>query len=327
MDEAVDAGDDLREGAEGGDGHDLDGDDVADLIHGLDLLPRIVLGLLIDEGNTVVLTVNVLDGDFNGIADVDNFRGMLDAQPGQIGEADAAVHSAEVDKSAEIGEALDAAGVDLAHFDLFPELLGELVTGFPLNDADGAYGAAALTVGLEDLELDFLVKQGVEVAVSRNTGLARRYKDLDAVGEDEQAALDDFGDDAGENFAGIAGIHDFFKAGSSIQTGLGQHCGAFDVVDADNHQFDLVADFNDVFRLLGRIVGQLFQRYIASMLGTGINCDLSRLDVRNNGRYLLPIMYTFRILIQQFSKVHFFGSVVFQFAHGILNLLNYTSRG
>ena len=316
VDQAVDARDDLGKGAEGGDGHDLDGNDVADLVHRLDLLPGVVLGLFVDEGNAVVFAVDILDGDFDGIADGNDLGGVLDPQPGQIGKTDAAIHAAQINKRAEIGKALDLAGVDLADLDLFPELLGLLLAGFAGHDADRADGTAALTVGLQDLEADFLAQQGVQVAVAGNAGLAGGDKYLDAIGEDQNAALDDFGDDAGEDFAGFAGVHDLLKAGSGIQTGLGEHGGAFHIVDADDHQLQLVADLDDILRLGAGVAGQLIQRYITGVLGAGVNRNFRRLDACNNGRYLLPIMYTFGVLIEQLPKVHFF-SVVFQYAHGI----------
>ena len=159
-----------------------------------------------------------------------------------------------------------------------------------------------------------------------NTGLAGGDEYLDAIGEDQNAALDDLGDNAGEDFAGLAGIHDLLEAGYGIQAGLGEHGGAFHIVDADDHQLQLIADLDDILGLGRGIAGQLIQRYITGMLGSGVYRNFRRLNACNNGRYLLPIMYTFGVLIEQLPKVHFF-SVVFQYAHGILNLLNDTSRG
>ena len=103
MNQAIDTGDDLRKGAEGGQRHDLDGNDIADLIHGLNLLPGIVLGLLVDEGHAVILAVDILYGDLNGIADGNDLSRALDAQPGQVGQADTAIHAAQIHKGTEVG--------------------------------------------------------------------------------------------------------------------------------------------------------------------------------------------------------------------------------
>ena len=51
VDQAVNARDDLSEGAESGHRNNLSGDNVADLVISLEHFPRVVLGLLVAQGD------------------------------------------------------------------------------------------------------------------------------------------------------------------------------------------------------------------------------------------------------------------------------------
>ena len=73
VDEAVDVAFERDEGAEGGDLRDLALDEVADLVAGLDLLPRIVLELLHAEADALVLLVDVDDDRFDFVALLEDF--------------------------------------------------------------------------------------------------------------------------------------------------------------------------------------------------------------------------------------------------------------
>ena len=95
----------------------------ADGVVVLQLLPGVVLSLLVAQRDLVVLTVDILHIHLDGVADRDDLRGMLDAVPAQLADVAQAVHTADIDECTVRGQALDNAGVALAHFDICPELL------------------------------------------------------------------------------------------------------------------------------------------------------------------------------------------------------------
>ena len=64
----------------------------------------------------LLLAVDVDDLDLDFLPHFEHLVGMLDAIPGKLGEVDEAVGAVDVDEGAEIGQAGDAAGVDLAFF-------------------------------------------------------------------------------------------------------------------------------------------------------------------------------------------------------------------
>ena len=114
---------DADECTELGQGHDRSVEGAADGVVVLQLLPRVVLSLLVAQRDLVVLGVDVLHIHFDGVTNGDNLGGMLDAVPAQLADVAQAVHTADIDECTVRGQALDNAGVGLAHLDICPELL------------------------------------------------------------------------------------------------------------------------------------------------------------------------------------------------------------
>ena len=109
VDEAFDAFLELDERAVGNEIGDLALDVGANGEALLDLVPRILLGLLEAEGDALLLLVDIEDLDFEFLADLEQLAGVAEAAPGHIGDMEEAVHAIEVDECAEIGEVLDGA--------------------------------------------------------------------------------------------------------------------------------------------------------------------------------------------------------------------------
>src|SRR5258708_40191095 len=85
VDQALDAGLELDEGAVVGDVGDAALEARADRIFGLDALPRIVEQLLHAERDAVGLVIDLDDLDLDLLADIEHLRRMIDAPPADVG--------------------------------------------------------------------------------------------------------------------------------------------------------------------------------------------------------------------------------------------------
>ena len=109
VDEALDAGDDLDEGAERDDLGHLALEDVAGPVLVEHPLPRVLLGLLEPERDPLAVAVDVEHLDPHRLADREHLRGMVDVAPGELGDVDQAVDPVEVDEGAEVDDVRDLA--------------------------------------------------------------------------------------------------------------------------------------------------------------------------------------------------------------------------
>src|SRR4029077_6364061 len=101
----------------------------ADRIFGLDALPRIVKQLLHAERDAVRLVVDLDDLDLHLLADVEYLGGVIDSPPGDIGDVQKTVDTAEIDERAVVGDVFDNAVDDLALFNILHQLLSLFGTG------------------------------------------------------------------------------------------------------------------------------------------------------------------------------------------------------
>src|SRR3984893_937257 len=152
VDEPLDAGLELDEGAVVGDVGDAALEAGADRELGLDALPRIGLQLLHAERDAVGLVVDLDDLDLDLLADVEHLGRMIDAPPRDVGDVQQAVDAAEIHEGAVVGDALDHAVDDLAFSEIRRQLLALLVAGLLQHGAAGHHDVAAAAIHLEDLE-------------------------------------------------------------------------------------------------------------------------------------------------------------------------------
>ena len=286
VDQAVHTGDDLSESTEGSGRNDLDFDHVADLVIPLEDLPGIVLGFLVAQRNFLLLGVDVLDVDFDHVAHMNDLFGALDAGPGQLGDVDHAVHAAQVDEGAVGGQGLDFAVVDLAHLDVGPEFF---LFGFLLvvqNRTDGADSTAAAVVDLNDLEADVLLQKGVQILdlAVRGHGSGNEY--LQAVGQHQNAALDDFHDGTFQNRLILVCLADCIIARLSVAALLGKSYDALLIVDFHDDQVDLLALLEGAGGNRG-VVAQLGSGDDAGLLGSHVNVELVGSNVGDDAFYSL----------------------------------------
>jgi hypothetical protein len=129
-----------------------------------DVLPRIGAQLLEAEADALTLAVELEDAHFDFVADVDDFRRMLDALPRHVGDVQQAIDAAEVDERAVVGEVLDHTLDDRAFLQLV-EQFAALGAVFLLDDRTARNDdVVALLVELDDLELVHLAFEVARVA-------------------------------------------------------------------------------------------------------------------------------------------------------------------
>src|SRR4051794_11954483 len=129
---------------------------------------------------------------------------MIHMRPGQLGDVDEAVDPVEVDEGAEVDDVRDLALDDVARLQAVEDLLADLLALLLEDGAAGENDVVARAVELDDLALD----GGVQVLVE-----VRHAADVDERGGQEaahpevedEAALDDLDDVAGDGLAGLGG--------------------------------------------------------------------------------------------------------------------------
>src|SRR5436190_20694770 len=129
MDETLDAGLELGEGAEGGELSNTGGHDLADKEAVAELVPRLLAQALQAERDLLLVAVNAEDKHLDLVADLHNVAWVSNGRPGKLCQVDEAVRAANVDKCAKVGHARHPAGSHLT--------LGELVDQ-PITVADPA---------------------------------------------------------------------------------------------------------------------------------------------------------------------------------------------
>ena len=109
VDQTLDAGLELHEGAVVGEAHDLALDALADDVDLFGVVPGVFLGLLQAQADALGLGVVLehLDGDL--VADLEHLARVVDAAPGHVRDVQQAVDAAEIDEGAVLGEVLDGA--------------------------------------------------------------------------------------------------------------------------------------------------------------------------------------------------------------------------
>ncbi len=196
VDEALDAGLELHEGAVVGDVGDATLEARAHRILRFDALPGIVLQLLHAERDTVRLVVDLDDLDLHLLADVEHLGRVIDAPPGDIGDVQQPVDAAEVDEGAVVGDVLDHAVDDLAFLEVLHQLLALLGARLFQHGAARHHDVAAAAIHLQDLERLRIIHQRRDIADRPDVDLAARQERHRAVEVDGEAALHLVEDDA-----------------------------------------------------------------------------------------------------------------------------------
>src|SRR6185503_14130723 len=161
--EALDALEDLHEGAERDDLRDRALELVTDVVGVDHALPRILLGLLEAQGDALAVAVDVEHLDLHGVADRQDLARVVDVRPRELGDVDQAVDAVEVDERAEVHDVGDLALDDEAGLQALQDGLALLLALLLQHRAAAQHHVVARAVELYDLALDVLTQVLVEV--------------------------------------------------------------------------------------------------------------------------------------------------------------------
>ncbi len=242
VDQPLDAGLKLDEGAIVGDVGDGALEARAHGIFGGDALPRIGLELLDAEADALGLGIDADDLHLHRVADIHDLARMVDTSPRHVGDMQKPVDAAEIDEGAVVGDVLDHAVDDLALFETGDDLAALLGAGLLEHRAAGDDDIAAAAIHLQDLEGLRHVHQRPDVADRANVHLASRKEGHGAVEIDGEAALDAVEDHALDALAGLVLLLEPGPALLAPRLLARQHSLAGRVLDALEIDIDLVAD-------------------------------------------------------------------------------------
>ena len=234
----------------------------------LDGNPWIFAQLLEAEGNTVALTIVLEDLDIDLIANVDNFRRMLDTLPSHVGDVQQAVDATQIHERAVVGEVLDDT------FDLLTFLQGfqqsfalGAVLGFQ-NTAAGNDNVVAFLVQLDDFEFELFAFQVSGITHRTDIDQGTWEERTDAVNVDSEAALNLTVDNARNHF--LSG-ESCFQNDPALGT-FGFFAGQLGFTKAIFNRVQGNVNFvTDLDGQLASVVVELFQRDEAFRLQTCVN--------------------------------------------------------
>src|SRR6185436_12925957 len=172
--EALDAGQDLDEGAERDDLRHASLDDVALAVVLEHLLPRIGLRLLETERDALAVAVDVEHLDANRLTDLEHLGRVVDVRPRELRDVDEAVHAGEVDERAEVDDVGDLPLDDVAGLQAVEDLLALLLTLLLEHRAPRQHDVVPRAVELDDLAAQLLTEELVEVLHAPDVDERRR---------------------------------------------------------------------------------------------------------------------------------------------------------
>lgn len=154
--------------------------------------------------------------------------------------------------------------------------------------ADGADGAAALLVVLENLQRHLLVLQLGQIRVLRQAALRGGYEHGRGLDLHDHAAAGDLLDGAVERFAALDRRLNLCEVLADVQPLLGQEDGALGVVELRTHHLDRIADMELVGEHDAALGRDLIIRQNARVLCAEIDLDLSGIHRQYDARDPFP---------------------------------------
>src|SRR5215208_3845186 len=246
--EALDALQDLHEGAERDDLGDLALELVADVVGVDHALPRVLLGLLEAQGDALAVAVDVEHLDLHRVADREDLRRVVDVRPGQLGDVDQAVDAVEVDERAEVDDVRDLALDHEAGLQAVQDLLALLLALLLEHRAAAEHHVVARAVELDDLRLDLrahvLVEVGHAADVDQRGGQEAAHAEVD-----DQAALDHLYDRALDRLAALGRRLDAPPCLLEARALLRHDEAAVLVLLGEDQRIDLLAELDLVVRV------------------------------------------------------------------------------
>ena len=168
---------------------------------------------------------------------------MVDVRPRQLGDVDQAVDAVEVDERAEVDDVGDLALDDEAGLQALQDRLALLLALLLEDRAAAQHHVVARAVELDDLGLDRLAEVLVEVRhaadVDERGGQEAAHPEVD-----DQAALDDLDDRAGDGLAGLGRRLDAPPGALEAGALLGEDQAAVLVLLGEDEGVDLLAELD-----------------------------------------------------------------------------------
>ncbi len=220
---------------------DLARDDLAGPVLALELLPGVLLGGLQRQRDALALQVDVQDLHLDLLPHVHDLGGVVNVLPGQLGDVDEPVHSAQVHERAEVHDGGDGALAPLPLGQGLQELLAALALGLLQEGPARQHDVVAVPVELDDLGLELLAHEGMEVADPPQVNEGRRQEPAQPDVQD-QPALHDLDD---RPLDGPAAGHDLLNpAPGPLVLGplLGQDETALLILLLEDQGLDRIAD-------------------------------------------------------------------------------------
>ena len=242
----------------------------------LDGNPWVFTQLLQTQRHAVTLAVELQHLDVDLVANIDDFRRMLDTLPGHVGDVQQAVHAAQVHEGAVVGEVLDDTLDLLAFLQRFQQsfTLGA-VLGFQ-DATTGNDNVVALLVKLDDLEFEFLAFQVSGITHWTDINQGTWQERTDAVNVDSEAALNLTVDNALDHFLSCESR---FQNNPALCT-LGFFAGQLGFTEAIFNRVQRNVNFvTHADGQLALLVVELLDRDDALGLQTGMNSDPVTVDV------------------------------------------------
>src|SRR6185312_14687554 len=277
VDQALDPGHDLGEGAERDDLGDPAGDDVALLGLVDDALPRIRLGLLEAERDALAVAVDIEHLDAHLLADLEHLGGVVDVAPAELRDVDQAVDAVEVDERAEVDDVRDLA-LDLdARRQPVEDLLAGLLALLLEHRPPRQHDVVAAAVELDHLAQERLVAVLLEILDAADVD-QRRGQEAAHAEVDDQSALDDLDDLALDRLAALGRRLDALPRLLEAGALLREDEPALGVLLLEHERVDLLADLDLVVRVHGAADRELGDGDDALRLVADVDQDLVLVD-------------------------------------------------
>ena len=246
--QALDAVAELDERAERNDLGDLAVDDGANRVLFDELDPGILRGLLETEGDALALQIDVENLDLDLVANLDDLGRMVDMVPRELGDVNQTVDTAEIDEGAEVDDGGNGALETHALGKLGQDLGALVLAAFLKQHAAGKHDVVAVAIHLDDAGFDLGAQVHVEIlhAAKVHEGCGQKAAKADV---EDEAALDDFDDLAGDRLAGLELLFDADPGALVLGTLLGEDQATVLVFLLENESLDLVAKVDDLGRI------------------------------------------------------------------------------
>ena len=172
------------------------------------LIPRIGFKLFHAKADTLGFSVDFHHLHFHRLTDIYDFRRMIDAPPSNVCDMEQAINTAQIDKSAIIGDVLHHALDNLTFDQILHNFIAGFSAGFFHNGATRDNDIAAPPIHFQNLEGLRHIHQGRDIAHRADIDLAARQKRRCAVQINGETAFDAAKNNA---FNALTGFKGFFQ--------------------------------------------------------------------------------------------------------------------